>query len=105
MKAMVAALLLVGQSLPVLADENDDLAAVAAIVPGSIFKESWGWTISSRAGNTHVMKSVDGYSVTTPKQTFYLIRRGDGFAIAPGKKGVRLLSPPEVADLLQRKRR
>ena len=87
------------------ADPADDQAAVAAIVPGSIIRKPWGWTISSKAGNTHVMRSSDGYTVTTPRETFHLIRAGDGFTITPGRKGGRVLSPDDAYDILAKRRR
>lgn len=105
MKMIVALCVILIPWLPVFAAEEDDQAAVAAIVPGRIINRSWGWVISTPRGTTSVIRRSDGYAVTTPTETFHLIRTSDGFSISKAKKGVRELSPDDVADFLSQKHR
>lgn len=82
---------------------EDDQAAVAALVPGSIIRASWGWIITNPGGETHVIRKDSGYTVTTPRETFHLIRTaGGGFTVSPGRKGVRELSPDQAIEVRER---
>lgn len=86
------------------ASVRDEQAAIGAILPGTIINKPWGWVISNPAGETHVIRKSDGYTITTPKQTFHLIRTSDGFTVAPGRNGIRELSPDQAIDVRERLR-
>lgn len=63
---------------------EDDQAAVAAIVPGRIVNQSWGWSVVNARGTTRVIRRAEGgYAVSGPSGNFRLIRREYGWAIAP----------------------
>lgn len=84
------------------ADETNDLAAIAAMVPGTISRSLDGWRINNRYGTTWVIRESNGYTVTTPTESFYLNRTTDGFSVSAGRPGVRRLSQDERIDVLQR---
>jgi hypothetical protein len=63
---------------------EDDQAAVAAIVPGRVVNQPWGWSIDSARGQTRVIRLAQGgYAVSGAGGNFKLIPREYGWAIAP----------------------
>lgn len=94
--ALILALLCNGVAL---AAQSDDHSAVAAIVPSRISVRPWGWAIHNARGTTQVMRRGNHYVITTPTETFRLVRRYDGYAIIPAARGTRELAPDERYDL------
>ncbi len=75
----------------------EEIAPIVALFHGANFSEqSWGWALHTRTGRIDIFRSTDGFAVTTPRETFYVMRNsGGGFTTSPGRPGVRRIPPEE----------
>jgi hypothetical protein len=85
-----------------LREAPDELAPIAALIPGRIEERAWGWVIYSREGRVDVFKERDGFTVTTPRESFLVIRRfARNYVLSPGRPNERRISIEEYIDTLQ----
>jgi hypothetical protein len=85
-----------------LREAPDEIAPIAALIPGQIQERSWGWIIIARDGRVDVFKEFDGFTVTTPHESFFVIRKSArDYVLSPGKPGVRKISIEEYIDTIQ----
>lgn len=80
-----------------------EIAPIVALFPGERAESrAWGWVLFTKQGRVEIFRSSDGFTVTTPHETFYALRRGGEFRLSPGRPGVREI-PPEDAYFDRRK--